>query len=180
MESAPYLGQPFIHSALFRLLDCDLQSLRFARAFWIGGSIANRAVGSFIHISSTASSIDLGHRRFSVGCIRARIFHSSQDGRKQRMTIVRGTARFESRLGAGRELLGCQTQAVTRGMLHDDRCGGRTLALASSCSLWTSRMYWADGLMRLCVGSSLSRPRSRPRHPRQALLVDRWMDRIKS
>ncbi|KAH4610282.1 hypothetical protein HBH82_049870 [Parastagonospora nodorum] len=84
------------------------------------------------------------------------------------MTIVRGTARFESRLGAGRELLGCQTQAVTRGMLHDDRCGGRTLALASSCSLWTSRI------------GSLSRPRSRPRHPRQALLVDRWMDRFKS
>lgn len=160
------------------MLDCDLQSLRFARAFWIGGSIANRAVGSFIHISSTASSIDLGHGRFSVGCIRARIFHSSQDGRKQRMTIVRGTARFESRLRAGRELLGRQTQAVTRGMLHDDRCGGRDPALASSCSLWTSRMYWADALMRLCVGSSLSRPRSRPRHPRQALLVDRWMDRF--
>jgi hypothetical protein len=40
--------------------------------------------------------------------------------------------------------LSLQTQAVTKDMLHDDCCGGRAQILASSCGLWTSRMYWVD------------------------------------
>ena len=48
---SPYLGHSLIHGPLLRLLDGNLEPLRLARTFGIGGCIANSAIGSRVHVT---------------------------------------------------------------------------------------------------------------------------------
>lgn len=54
---APYLRQLLLHRPLLGLLDRNLQALRLAGTFWIGGRITNGTVRGRVHLSTMSTKL---------------------------------------------------------------------------------------------------------------------------